>query len=203
MGPCAHGPVVNIQPDNIYYRALTPDDVPRIVVEHLKEGIPVEGLLMDRGITDSPIEEKIVLRNCGRIDPLDIRDYIAEGGYSALARLLKENTSGEQMVETLKKSGLRGRGGAGFPAWMKWNFTRTAEGDKKFVLCNGDEGDPGAFMDRSVLEGDPHSLIEGMTIAALAIGADRGFVYVRAEYPLAVSRLDKALEQAREYGFNR
>ncbi|MDC7239807.1 MAG: NAD(P)H-dependent oxidoreductase subunit E, partial [Spirochaetales bacterium] len=178
MGPCAHGPVLNIQPDDIYYRGVTAADLPLIATEHLRNGRVVDSLLMDRGINS--IEEKIVLRNCGRIDPLDIEDSIREGGYGALAGILEEGRDPESVIGELKKSGLRGRGGAGFPTWMKWDFTARADGEEKYVLCNGDEGDPGAFMDRSVLEGDPHSLIEGMLIAAVAIGAERGFIYVRA-----------------------
>jgi NADP-reducing hydrogenase subunit HndC len=144
-------------------------------------------------------QEKIVLRNCGVIDPTRIEEYIAVDGYQALAKVLTEMTP-EQVIEEVKASGLRGRGGAGFPAGMKWQFVRAAEGDPKYVLCNADEGDPGAFMDRSVLEGDPHSIIEAMAIAGYAVGSSQGYVYVRAEYPLAVSRLKTAIEQAREMG---
>ncbi|MBN2040192.1 MAG: NADH-quinone oxidoreductase subunit NuoF [Spirochaetes bacterium] len=210
MGPCAGGPVIMTWPDGIIYEKLTPSDADIIVKEHLMESRIVDSLVHRNILTGEPAptqdqsdffknQQKIVLRNSGRIDPLDIFDYIAEDGYQALAKSITE-LGPDKVIEEMKKSGLRGRGGAGFPTWMKWNFTREAAGEVKYVLCNADEGDPGAFMDRSVLEGDPHSLIEGMTIAAFAVGAQRGFVYVRAEYPLAVARLEKAIEQAKEKG---
>jgi NADH-quinone oxidoreductase subunit F len=211
LGPCAKGPVIVIKPENIMYENLTGEDAEDIITEHIKNGNVVSSLTHKSAIDKEEITQKddidffknqvkIVLRNCGEIDPLDLKEYIGRNGYGALAKALSE-MSGEQVIEEIKQSGLRGRGGAGFPTWMKWNFTLTAKGEQKYVLCNADEGDPGAFMDRSVLEGDPHSLIEGMAIAAYAVGADRGYVYVRAEYPLAVSRLSKAIDQAREAGF--
>ncbi len=210
LGPCASGPVIMIHPDGIIYEQVTPEDSEEIVATHFVQKKLVERLIHHNKRNDEPAahlqdidffqgQNKIVLRNCGRIDPGKIEEYIAAGGYRGLAKVLS-SMSPDEVVQALKDSGLRGRGGAGFPTWMKWDFTRKAEGDEKFVLCNADEGDPGAFMDRSVLEGDPHSLIEGMATAAYAVGAKEGFVYVRAEYPLAVSRLHKALEQAREAG---
>ena len=140
------------------------------------------------------------MRNCGLIDPLSIDEYIGQEGYQAIAKVLSTLTP-KDVIEEMKKSGLRGRGGAGFPTWMKWSFANKKESDQKYILCNADEGDPGAFMDRSVLEGDPHSIIEGMLIGAYAIGANQGYVYVRAEYPLAVERLQLAIDKAHEYGF--
>ncbi len=207
LGPCSGGPALVV--DGVFYQHVRPQDADAIVSEHLRRGTPVERLTFRRAdgrsvAGESEIEffarqTKIVLRNCGRIDPTSIEDYIAEDGYQALAKVLAQDDP-EAVIDTLKTSGLRGRGGAGFPTWMKWNFTRQAPGDVKYVACNADEGDPGAFMDRSVLEGDPHSVIEGMAIAGLTIGAERGFVYVRAEYPLAIERLKTAIEQAHEYG---
>lgn len=210
LGPCAKGPVIVVQPDNVMYENLSVRDAHDIVGEHIVNGNVVTRLTnksadgKEHAVSKDDIkffknQVKIVLRNCGEIDPLDLFDYIKHDGYAALAKVLTDLDS-EKVVEEIKHSGLRGRGGAGFPTWMKWNFTRLAKGDQKYVLCNADEGDPGAFMDRSVLEGDPHSLIEGMAIAAFAVGANQGFVYVRAEYPLAVSRLSKAIDQAREVG---
>ncbi|HOW88399.1 MAG TPA: NAD(P)H-dependent oxidoreductase subunit E, partial [Candidatus Omnitrophota bacterium] len=210
LGPCAQGPVIVVEPDRVFYENLKPADASDIVNEHLRKGKPVERL-MPRDIKSGQSvpkqdqmdffqkQTKIVLRNCGGIDPLKIGDYIAQDGYQSLAKVLT-SMKPEEVIEQVKKSGLRGRGGAGFPTGMKWEFTRKAPGDVKYVICNADEGDPGAFMDRSVLEGDPHSVIEGMAIAAFAVGASRGFVYVRAEYPLAVSRLTKAIEHANETG---
>jgi NADH-quinone oxidoreductase subunit F len=210
LGPCSVGPVAVVYPDGIFYENIKPEDAAEITEEHLLKGRPVERLVRKAAKTELPERQlgdvsffkkqvKVVLRNCGVIDPLKIEEYIARNGYAALAKVLTEMTS-DQVVDEVKKSGLRGRGGAGFSTGMKWALTRKAQGDVKYVLCNADEGDPGAFMDRSVLEGDPHSIIEGMAIAAYAIGAKQGFVYVRAEYPLAVERLGKAIEQAREYG---
>ncbi|MFZ5802373.1 MAG: FAD-dependent oxidoreductase [Candidatus Omnitrophota bacterium] len=210
LGPCAQGPVIAISPDQTFYENLKPEDAAEIVHQHLKGGKPVERLLPRDLKNNKPIvvetdidffkkQTKIVLRNCGRIDPLKIGDYIAADGYEGLAKVLS-SMSPEAVIDQVKRSGLRGRGGAGFPTGMKWEFTRKAPGETKYVLCNADEGDPGAFMDRSVLEGDPHSVIEGMVIAAYAIGARRGFVYVRAEYPLAVSRLTQAISHAKEAG---
>jgi NADH-quinone oxidoreductase subunit F len=210
LGPCSVGPVAVVYPDNVFYENIKPEDAPDIVEEHLLKGRPLERLVRRAAKTDKPERElsdvsffkkqvKIVLRNCGVVDPLKIEEYVARDGYEALSKVLTQMTP-DQVVDEMKKSGLRGRGGAGFSTGMKWALTRKAPGDVKYILCNADEGDPGAFMDRSVLEGDPHSIIEGMAIAAYAIGAKQGFVYVRAEYPLAVERLGKAMAQAREYG---
>jgi NADH-quinone oxidoreductase subunit F len=210
LGPCAQGPVIVVDPDQTFYENLKPEDASDIVNEHLRKGKPVERLMPRDAKSNKPVpkqdqmdffqkQTKIVLRNCGQIDPLKIGDYIARDGYQALAKILT-SMKPEEVIDQVKKSGLRGRGGAGFPTGMKWEFTRKAQGDVKYVICNADEGDPGAFMDRSVLEGDPHSVIEGMAVAAYAVGSSRGFVYVRAEYPLAVSRLTKAIEHAKEAG---
>jgi NADH-quinone oxidoreductase subunit F len=211
LGPCARGPVVHICKDNTLYEAVDPQDVEEIVEKHILGGQVVGRLAWKRDTDKTPItnadqieffkrQTKIVLRNCGKIDPLSLEDYIACDGYQALARVLASMSS-DAVIEEMKKSGLRGRGGAGFPTWMKWNFTRKSQEPTKYILCNGDEGDPGAFMDRSVMEGDPHSLIEGMAIGAYAIGARQGYVYVRAEYPLAVERLGKAIVDAGKAGF--
>ena len=210
LGPCAQGPVAVVDPDQTFYENLKPEDASDIVNEHLRKGKPVERLMPRDAKNNKPVpkqdqmdffqkQTKIVLRNCGAIDPLKIGDYIARDGYQALAKILT-SMKPEEVIDQVKKSGLRGRGGAGFPTGMKWEFTRKAQGDVKYVICNADEGDPGAFMDRSVLEGDPHSVIEGMAVAAFAVGSSRGFVYVRAEYPLAVARLTKAIEHAKEAG---
>jgi NADH-quinone oxidoreductase subunit F len=210
LGPCVVGPVAAVYPDGTFYQNLRPDDADEIVQEHFLKGRVVERLVHKAPATGQAVPDmqdvgffrrqvKIVLRNCGLIDPLKIEEYIARDGYAAMAKVLTEMTP-EQVIAEVKTSGLRGRGGAGFPTGLKWEFTRKAGGDRKFILCNGDEGDPGAFMDRSVLEGDPHSVIEGMAIAAYAIGASQGYAYIRAEYPLAVDRFGKALEAAREYG---
>ncbi len=209
LGPCAGGPVIIIKDDNTFYENLKLEDVAEIVQSHLKKGTPVERLLhknSGNGVAKTldtvdffKDQVKIVLRNCGQIDPLDVSDYIRLDGYQALAKALTAMKP-ENIIDEMKISGLRGRGGAGFPTWMKWDLAKKAEGTEKYMLCNADEGDPGAFMDRSVLEGDPHSVIEGMAIGAYAVGAAKGVVYVRAEYPLAVSRLGKAIEQARAAG---
>ncbi|MCE5302868.1 MAG: NADH-quinone oxidoreductase subunit NuoF [Planctomycetaceae bacterium] len=207
LGPCSAGPVLMI--DDVFYERVVPQDAADLVAEHLGRGRIVERLTHKRpdgravpNTADMDFfkrQTKIVLRNCGRIDPQRIEDYIARDGYKALADVLTQNNP-EAVIETMRASGLRGRGGAGFPTWRKWRFTRDAQGDVKYVVCNADEGDPGAFMDRSVLEGDPHSVIEGMAIAAFTIGAHKGYIYVRAEYPLAVERLKIALTQARQCG---
>jgi NADH-quinone oxidoreductase subunit F len=207
LGPCAGGPVMKI--DDVLYERVRPQDAPEIVLEHLvrrrivhrlthkrADGKPVA---MTQDIDFFRRQVKIVLRNCGEIDPTRIEEYIARDGYQALAKVLTVRDP-EAVIETIRISGLRGRGGAGFPTAMKWRFARQAPGDVKYVVCNADEGDPGAFMDRSVLEGDPHSVIEGMIIAGATIGSSQGFIYVRAEYPLAVQRLNVALEQARACG---
>ncbi len=210
LGPCAMGPVMIVNPDCIFYQNVQPEDAKEIVEKHLKNNEIVDRLIVKEGPVENVVsrfedieffkrQTKLVLRNCGIIDPASIEDYIGRGGYFALSDALT-NMSPEEVIEEMKKSGLRGRGGAGFPTWMKWSFARGAEGDAKYVLCNADEGDPGAFMDRSVLEGDPHSLIEGMAIGAYAVGACQGYVYVRAEYPLAVERLEHALARARSVG---
>ncbi|MGB9823825.1 MAG: NADH-quinone oxidoreductase subunit NuoF [Candidatus Hydrothermia bacterium] len=210
MGPCELGPVMLIYPDGVFYIRLKENDVEEIVKEHFIKGRPVKRLQWTTPEARKIVEEKkqipffekqlkIVLQNCGKIDPENIEEYIATGGYEALAKVLTQMTP-EQVIEEMIASGLRGRGGAGFPTGLKWKAAKEAPGDEKFVVCNGDEGDPGAFMDRAILEGDPHSVIEGMAIAAYAIGAKQGYVYVRAEYPLAVKRLEKAIQQARKYG---
>lgn len=209
MGPCVRGPVLLVGRDRTFYQGVKPEDAADIV-EHLKTGKVVERLIAvgEDGKTPAPLardlaffkrQTKIVLRNCGMIDPESLDDYIRHDGYQALAKALTSTKPGD-VIEEVKRSGLRGRGGAGFPTWMKWNFTASADAEKKYVLCNADEGDPGAYMDRSILEGDPHSIIEGMALAAYAIGADEGFVYVRAEYPLAVERLQKAIHDATKLG---
>lgn len=211
VGSCDLGPLALVYPEGVFYQKLKPEDAEEIVSEHLLKGRIVERLLYKEPVTSKAVpslksidffkyQEKIVLRNCGLINPLSIEEYIANDGYMALGKALTSMTRDEVIDEVLK-SGLRGRGGGGFPTGMKWKFARQAEGNVKYVVCNADEGDPGAFMDRSVLEGDPHSLIEAMTIAGYAIGANQGYVYVRAEYPLAIERLSWAIGQAREYKF--
>lgn len=209
MGPCERGPVMMIYPEGVFYQRVTLDDVDAIVEQHLLKGKIVEKLLPKEELIPSLKEKelpffakqkKIVLANCGVIDPENIEEYIAVNGYEALAKVL-ESMSPEQVIAEVEKSGLRGRGGAGFPTGAKWRFVRNAQGKPKYVVCNADEGDPGAFMDRAVLEGDPHAVLEGMLIAAYAVGAEQGYIYVRAEYPLAIKRLQIAIEQARKYGF--
>lgn len=209
MGPCVRGPVLRMD-DGTFYQGVKPEDAADIVREHVQAGRVVERLCasdsqtnaLQPKTTDIPFftrQTQVVLRNCGWIDPERIEEYVARDGYAALAKVLTALTP-EQVIEEMKSSGLRGRGGAGFPTFMKWDFTRRAPGSVKYVLCNADEGDPGAYMDRSTLEGDPHSVIEGMAIAAFTIGATQGYVYVRAEYPLAVARLRKAIDQAHACG---
>ena len=203
QGPCAKGPVITVQPEGVFYQNVKPSDVDKIVKKHLKQGKIVEDLIYDSNSTSIADffkeQNKIVLRNCGKIDPLQIADYIAHDGYQALANVIT-TWSADKVIQELQTSGLKGRGGAGFPTWLKWDFTRKAKGEKKYVICNADEGDPGAFMDRALLEGDPHAIIEGMAIAAYTVGAHKGYVYVRAEYPLAVKRLSIAIEQANSAG---
>ena len=210
MGPCSLGPMMIVYPEAILYCRLQPENVDVIVEKHLYEGIPVEDYFYRDPYTDEPIgriqdipfftrQRKIALRNVGLIDPLSIEEYIAFDGYFALAKAVTLHTP-EDVIRIVKESGLRGRGGAGFPTGLKWEFTSKAKEKPKYVVCNADEGDPGAFMDRSIIEGDPHSLIEGMALAGYAIGANQGYVYVRAEYPMAVEHLQKAIEQARNYG---
>lgn len=209
-GFCAAGPIMLVQPDGIFYQKVTVDDVPFLVEEHLLKGRPVKKLMYTPPTEAEPIplmanisffkkQILIALRNKGIIDPEKIDDYIARDGYAALSKVLMRMKP-EEVIAEIKKSGLRGRGGGGFPTGLKWEFARRAEGDEKYVICNADEGDPGAFMDRSIVEADPHSILEGMTIGAYAMGATKGYVYVRSEYPLAVERMIKAIEQAREYG---
>ena len=210
FGLCEAGPIVIVYPEGAFYSRVKVDDVAEIVEEHLLKGRIVERLLHkednveDVATTLDDIEfykkqNRVALRNCGVIDPEVIDEYIAFDGYKALGTCLTEKTP-EDVIDIIKKAGLRGRGGGGFPTGMKWQFGHDAKGDQKYVICNADEGDPGAFMDRSVLEGDPHSVIEAMAIAGYAIGANMGYVYVRAEYPIAVKRLQIAIDQAKEYG---
>ncbi len=210
-GFCQRGPIVIIEPEGVFYSAVKEKDVPEIVESHLKNNKPVERLFYRDPATDEPVkcyrdipfyagQERIVLKNCGHINPEVIEDSINAGVYQATEKVLHEMTP-EDVIETIKKSGLRGRGGAGFPAAVKWKFCRDENADQKYIICNADEGDPGAFMDRSILEANPHQVIEGMIIAGYAIGATKGFIYVRAEYPLAVKRLYIAVSQAREKGF--
>ena len=211
VGSCDLGPLALVYPEGIFYQKLKPEDADAIVGEHLLKGRVVERLLYKEPVTAMTVsslkglsffknQEKIVLRNCGIINPLNIEEYIARDGYGALGKVLTSMTP-DEVIDEVMKSGLRGRGGGGFPTGLKWKFTNKAEGDVKYVVCNADEGDPGAFMDRSVLEGDPHSVIEAMTIAGYAIGSHQGFIYIRAEYPLAIERLTWAIDQARKYKF--
>ncbi|MFC1987971.1 NADH-quinone oxidoreductase subunit NuoF [Chloroflexota bacterium] len=210
-GFCQQGPNVIVEPEGIFYTHVEPEDSADIVTLHLQNGKPVERLFYCDPVTGQAIprysdisfynkQERVILRNCGHINPERINDYIGRGGYQALRKVLFSMTP-EQVIEEIKKSGLRGRGGAGFPTGTKWEFCRSASGSLKYVICNADEGDPGAFMDRSILEADPHTVIEGLMIAAYAVGVAEGYIYVRAEYPLAVSRLRIALRQAEENGF--
>ncbi|AKJ63659.1 NADH-quinone oxidoreductase subunit NuoF [Kiritimatiella glycovorans] len=208
FGFCEKGPIIKILPDETFYVQVDPDDAKEIASEHLVKGRPVERLIY-RGedqsaerAEDLPFYRKqlrLVLRNCGVIDPDSIDEYIAREGYAALEKALFE-LGADRTIDELMKSGLRGRGGAGFLTAKKWLFTRKAESEEKYVVCNADEGDPGAYMDRSTLEGDPHSVLEAMTIAGYTVGAQRGYIYIRAEYPLAIERLQNAIEQARGYG---
>ncbi|MBO5199084.1 MAG: NADH-quinone oxidoreductase subunit NuoF [Lachnospiraceae bacterium] len=209
-GLCALGPIMIVYPDATFYSMVKEEDIPEIVSEHLKDGRPVTRLLYSETVTDDGIkslsdtnfykhQHRIALRNCGVINPENIEEYIGTGGYQALGKVLTEMTP-DDVIQTMLDSGLRGRGGAGFPTGLKWKFAKANDADQKYVCCNADEGDPGAFMDRSVLEGDPHVVLEAMAIAGYAIGATQGYIYVRAEYPIAVSRLIIAIEQAKEYG---
>jgi len=212
FGLCALGPIMIVYPEGCFYSAVKEEDIPEIVSEHLLKGRIVEHLLYKETVTENGIkplndtnfykkQHRVALRNCGVINPENIDEYIAVDGYQALGKVLNEMTP-EQVIQTILDSGLRGRGGAGFPTGKKWQLARTIvqDGGQKYVCCNADEGDPGAFMDRSVLEGDPHVVIEAMAIAGYAIGATQGYIYVRAEYPIAVQRLRIAINQAREYG---
>ncbi len=209
FGLCAKGPIVIIRPEDVFYAHVKPEDCEEIINTHIVEGKLVERLLC-KDIDGTLVkrldelnfykkQQRIALKNCGIIDPEVIDEYIAFDGYKALEKVLTSMTK-EQVIEEISNSGLRGRGGAGFPTGKKWSFTAMANADQKYVVCNADEGDPGAFMDRSILEGDPHSVLEAMTIAGYAIGASQGYIYVRAEYPIAVQRLRVAIKQAREYG---
>ena len=210
FGLCALGPIMIVYPEGCFYSQVKVSDVPEIVEEHLLKGRIVKRLLYDETVTMDDVkslqetdfykkQHRVALRNCGVIDPENIEEYIAFDGYMALAKCLKEYTP-QQVIQIVSDSGLRGRGGGGFPTGKKWSFTAANEADQKYVVCNADEGDPGAFMDRSVLEGDPHCIIEAMAICGYATGASEGYVYVRAEYPIAVKRLQIAIKQAREYG---
>jgi len=189
------GVVAHILPDNVMYAGIKEEDVGRIIELTVKKGKPVEELVYPY----KPKQLRVVLRNCGVIDPEDIKDYMAHEGYQALRTVVTKKTP-DYVIEQLKISGLRGRGGGGFPTWMKWNFAKGIDADQKYIICNGDEGDPGAYMDRSVLEGDPHSVLEGMMIAGFAVGASKGYFYIRAEYPLAIKRIQTAIDQARDLG---
>ncbi len=208
FGFCEKGPIVKILPENVYYVMVKPEDVDEIVEKHFVKGDILESMLMQeqQGKTGKREEiglfkkqQRIVLRNNGRIDPENIREYIAVDGYLALEKVLN-GISPEGVINILKTAGLRGRGGAGFPIWQKWTNARNAEGERKFIICNGDEGDPGAFMDRSILEGDPHSVIEAMAIAGYTIGASKGYFYIRAEYGLAIHRVQGAIDKAYALG---
>ena len=211
FGLCALGPIMIVYPEGAFYSQVKVEDVDEIIAEHIVKGRIVTRLLYTetvgddgniKALNDTQFYKKqmrLALRNCGVVNPEKIEEYIAYDGYQALGKVLTEMTP-EEVIEEISKSGLRGRGGAGFPTGRKWQFARASKGDKKYVCCNADEGDPGAFMDRSILEGDPHAVIEAMAIAAYAIGSDQGYVYIRAEYPIAVQRLTIAIQQAREYG---
>ena len=210
-GFCQQGPNVVVEPDGIFYTHVEMGDAAEILTSHLRDGQPVERLFYHDPVTNQAMphysdinfykeQERVILRNCGHINPERVDDYLAHGGYQALRRAIF-NMTPKEVIEEIKKSELRGRGGAGFPTGVKWEFCHNASGSPKYVICNADEGDPGAFMDRSILEADPHAILEGLTIAAYAVGASDGYIYVRAEYPLAVSRLRTALNQAEERGF--
>ena len=210
FGFCEKGPIVKVMPDNTFYVEVKPKDAEEIVNEHIIKGRKVQRLLYIDPKKDQPVSDskhmgfyqkqiRIALRNCGFIDPENIDEYIARDGYAALGKALAELTP-EQTIDIIKKSGLRGRGGGGFPTGLKWEFASKYKDNEKYVVCNADEGDPGAFMDRSILEGDPHSILEAMIICGYCIGATKGLIYIRAEYPLAIQRLKIAIKQAREYG---
>ncbi len=210
-GFCEKGPVVVIYPQKIFYQMVSPDDVPKIISETIINGKIIEDLLYIDPATNKMLtyeyevpfynkQTRIILEQCGKIDPKNIEDYIAIGGYKSLVKALF-NMKPEKVIDKIQKAGLRGRGGGGFPTGKKWEYARKAEGDTKYVICNADEGDPGAYMDRSILEGNPHSVLEGMIIGAYAIGSHEGYVYIRNEYPLAVKHLEEAIKQAEEYGF--
>ncbi|OPL09638.1 MAG: NADH dehydrogenase [delta proteobacterium ML8_F1] len=211
FGFCGQGPIVKIHPDNVFYVKVTPADVSEIIQEHLIKGRRIERLLFTDPKTQIRLEKhekmefyqkqyRIALRNCGFINPEDIEEYIAFNGYEALGIVLSEKTP-QEVVQIVKDSGLRGRGGGGFSTGLKWELAAKSPGNEKYIICNADEGDPGAFMDRSILEGDPHSVLEAMAIGGYAMGANHGMIYIRAEYPLAIERLNIAMKQAREMGF--
>ncbi|HRW23602.1 MAG TPA: NAD(P)H-dependent oxidoreductase subunit E, partial [Spirochaetia bacterium] len=209
FGFCEKGPIVKVLPSESFYVEVKPEDAREIIAEQVVKGREVTRLLYkdDRQKDRIKVEDiqfyqkqfRIVLRNCGVINPENIDEYIARDGYAALEKVLS-SMKPDEVIEQLKVSGLRGRGGAGFPTWRKWMFSKGVQSDQKYVVCNADEGDPGAYMDRSTIEGDPHSVIEAMTICGYTVGSTKGFVYIRAEYPLAIERLKIALKQAREYG---
>jgi NADH:ubiquinone oxidoreductase subunit F (NADH-binding)/(2Fe-2S) ferredoxin len=208
MGPCDAGPVMLVYPEGVFYQKLTIEDIPELVEEHFMKGRPVKRLMLKENEIiyktrkELPFYQKqvkVALENCGYIDPDSIEEYIAVGGYEAIGKAVTE-MSPQQTIQLVKDSGLRGRGGGGFPTWLKWNNTAVIDDPIKFVICNGDEGDPGAFMDRSLMEGDPHRILEGMMIAAYATGASKGYFYIRAEYPLAIKRIKQAIAQAHELG---
>src|SRR5674476_958417 len=210
FGICGKGPIVKILPDNTFYTQVTPEDVAEIVDEHIIKGRKVERLLYKDPVTNEPVVDsngttvykkqiRIALRNCGFINPENIEEYIGRDGYGALGTCLTEKTP-DEVIRIVKDSGLRGRGGGGFPTGLKWELTKKSVSNQKYVVCNADEGDPGAFMDRSILEGDPHSVLESMAICGYCTGSTKGLVYIRAEYPLAIQRLKTAIKQAREYG---
>jgi NADH:ubiquinone oxidoreductase subunit F (NADH-binding)/(2Fe-2S) ferredoxin/NAD-dependent dihydropyrimidine dehydrogenase PreA subunit len=211
-GFCEQGPIAIVNPEGVFYTHVTVEDAAEIVESHLRDGKLVERLFYKDPVTGEAIplykdikfyskQHRIILRNCGRLNPEIIEDYMATGGYESLKKVLTEMTP-EDVIDEIKRSGLRGRGGAGFSTGTKWEFCYKATGEPKYMICNADEGDPGAFMDRSTMEGDPHTVIEGMTIGAYAIGASEGYIYIRAEYPLAVKRVRKAIKQAEEKGFS-
>ena len=210
FGFCEKGPIVKVLPEEAFYVEVKPEDGEEIIAETI-----VKGRLIDRLVYKDPQADpndendeikfyqkqyRVVLRNCGLINPEDIEEYIARDGYLALEKCLTGELTPDDVINELKTSGIRGRGGAGFPTWLKWNFSKNVDADQKYVICNADEGDPGAYMDRSVCEGDPHSVIEAMTIAGYTCGSNQGYIYIRAEYPLAIERLNIAIEQARESG---
>jgi NADH-quinone oxidoreductase subunit F len=210
FGFCEKGPVVKIEPDNVFYVQVTPEDAEEIVTENLVNGRTIERLLYEEPTISQKVKRqdemsfykkqmRIALRNCGLINPEKIDEYIAAEGYQALGKVVTEMTS-DDLIKLISDSGLRGRGGGGFPTGLKWSFAKKYDADQKYIICNADEGDPGAFMDRSILEGDPHSVLEAMAIAGYAIGATKGYIYIRAEYPLAINRLRIAMKQARELG---
>lgn len=211
FGFCGEGPIVKVEPDNVFYTHVSPDDVNEIVAEHILHGRPVKRLLYKNPKNKEPIynqkemsfygkQTRVALKNCGKIDPENIDDYISYDGYQALLKVLTEMTP-QEVIDIIKASGLRGRGSGGFPTGIKWQNTYNSPGEEKYIFCNADEGDPGAFMDRSILEGDPNSIVEAMTIGGYATCANHGVVYIRAEYPLAIHRLKTAISQARKYGF--